>query len=491
MTAPDMSNLMVSISGLSELLLAGDHERASALAARQLALSLADMALADAAAGRIEDAAQRMQDALNLYPDTRQAFHNMVAVLLRHKSLRQENLDSLQRFIKRRWDELPWVREYRRLRYMPRFLNVQFVAGRCNLNCRMCIGARGREAVRELKFVSTSQFQCMLANAPTANGITFSSGDSDPLLHPEIEQIAAIAREYQVTLDMFTNGQALTPRICRALVDSGAMQMINFSIDAATPETYRKVRGGNFERLIGKIEMLQDMKRRGGHQRPWISTSFVAMADTIHELPDYVLLANRLGSGRVYVEDLIGWYDDPCGNYPAKDNPRCGEYIREAQQRAVSAGINLQLPRGLRDAGAAEASETTHPVCETNSTKTMPHCGWLNGVQVGIEGGMSPCCVIHNVADLGNLLDGPLLDNDKYARVKELLLAGKVFKRCVRQRNCEYVQQQLAAGKRLQIITREELGDLAPAHDADENPVATADEVVNVNTATKEPLLTQ
>jgi hypothetical protein len=63
---------------------------------------------------------------------------------------------------------------------------------------------------------------------------------------------------------------------------------------------------------------------------------------------------------------------------------------------------------------------------------------------------------------MGNLMDGPLFYNDKYARVKELLLAGKVFERCLSQNQCQYVQQQRAAGIPLRVITPDELGDLHP-----------------------------
>ena len=226
------------------------------------------------------------------------------------------------------------------------------------------------------------------------------------------------------------------------------------------PRRTAGVRGGDFDRLIRNIEMLQDMRKRAGVEVPWVSMSMVAMADNIEELPDFVSLSHRIGALRVYVENLTGWHDDPRGNYPATDNPRCSEFVQEARRRAEELDIRLKLTTGLEKKDGATPTNGAAP---PKDRQHLPHCSWLAGVDVQRDGGLEPCCLVHRVADLGSISDGPLLENEKYRRVKDLLLVGKVFERCAEQRNCEYVQQQLSAGIPLEIITPAELGDLAPA----------------------------
>jgi len=455
MSGAGLDELQIAHPTVRERLSSGRIEQAGGVATRQLAEALCDVAVVELGMGKLESAVRKFQDALNACPSCRAAFHNLSASLLRAGALRDKNLFSLQQFIRRFWNELPWIQDYRRLLYMPHFVTVNFVGGKCNLKCRMCESARHPNPAGRLLHISAEDFRQTLSIAPTAGGVTLSAGDSEPLLHPQLEQILDLARQHRVVLDMFTNGLPLTPDRCRRIVESQAVQMMNFSLDAATAETYQRIRGADFARVIANIEMLLALRRERGLDRPWISISLVAMADNIQELPDLVTLAARLGARRVYVEALDGWQDDPGGNHPATGHPQCAEFVRQAQARATATGVFLQLPAFLRSGTQPTSAAGTQP-----AQALLPHCSWLAGVQVQMDGRLDPCCLVTNAADMGTIHDGPLLQNEKYARVKDLLLTGKVFKACARHQNCEYVQQQLAAGRKLRTITSDELGEL-------------------------------
>ena len=385
-------------------------------------------------------------------------------MLLRENRLRGTNFDFVLGHLTKHWGSLPWRETYRRLLYMPRFLNIEFVAGKCNLKCRMCVGLQSPEYPNRLTTMAADSFRHMLTAATTVGFVTLSSGDSDPLLHPDLDTTIDLAREQHDCLDLFTNGQALGPRTCRIMVESQAVNMINVSIDAATPATYRRLRGASFDRLLGKLEMLVGMKNERRTRLPWLSLSFVAMADNIHELPDFVRLAQRFSAARVYVEDLIGWQDRPSDNRPATESPRYFEYTAEATRLAAEAGISLLLPERLLNAPASPESGPP-VVMPAEPTGTESHagklscCSWLNGVWVNQDGTLDPCCLIHRIVDMGDVRGGPLLANEKYMRVKSLLAEGKVFEACRNQRNCPYVQQQQSAGIPLRTIEPENLGD--------------------------------
>jgi len=438
------------------------------LAQHSAAAALCDLGLTELACSNIQSGIKRLEEARNLAPTSQLAFHNLVAALLAHRLLRGNNHGSICQFLRAHWNEVSWARQYGRLLLLPSFLNIQFVGGQCNLRCRMCLGAHREGRAGRLEHLNIEDFRRMLQAAPTINGVTLSAGDSDPLLHPEFERIVEVAREFGVTLDMFTNGQALTEAKCRSILESKIVPMMNFSIDAATAETYRRIRGGSFERVMGHIERLVAMKQEMGLSEPRISMSFVAMADNIEELPAFVEMAVRLGALRVYVEDLIGWDDKPSDNHPATDHPRCVELLDEARAVAARHKLWFQLPQRLADLRreGSIAGETK---------PTLACCGWLNGVWVQMDGEMRPCCLVGHPADMGNIKDGPLQSNPKFLKVKSLLLSGKVFQQCLGHRMCAYVQQQKAAGIPLRTITREELGELWIEPDASAASEQTSD----------------
>lgn len=468
MSVPDLNTLLLSDPEVRAQFGAGRLELATKAAASRFCDALGDLAVIEVACGRLDSAVQKLQNAVNTNPASQAAFHNLVATLLKSGKLTGTNLHSVVQRVEDDLERVPWMRQYQRLLTLPWTVSLEFVEGKCNLCCRMCIGRNSADYPDRLSWMSPERFDEVLAAAPTTSGYTLSSGNSDPLLHPHIDRIIETAARYGKPLGFFTNGHALSERQRQAMVDSGTVHMLNISIDAATPETYSRIRGGDFDKLIEKIEALQALKKERGAVLPCLSLSFVGMADNIQELPDYVRLAARLGAFRVLVEDLIGWQEASSQNLPATENRRCFEYVSQAEGLASEAGLTLEMPELLK-ARSAEVPAATVPApgdqqppeaSDTSTPERLACCPALRDLWVRMDGSLDPCCMIHDVVDMGHVTDGPLLHNEKYARVKELLFEGKVLAECVDQRQCRYVQQQLADGRPLRVISRDELGEL-------------------------------
>ncbi len=447
---------------------------ATEAAARRVAQALTDLGTACLAAGRLPDALRAFEEAVNHCPGDQAAFHNLAAATYLNRELRGPALQAVLRRLVQAMPRYAWAAQYRRLLYLPMFLNLEFVLGKCNLRCRMCLGTSSPSYPDRLTCMSADDFDRMLTAAPTVSGLTLSSGDADPLLHPDLSSIIDLAAKHRVVLDIYTNGLPLAANKCRRMVQSGIVRMLNFSVNAATPETYARLHRAELDRVIRKMEMLQAMRMECGSQTPWTSLSFVAMADNIQELPAFVDLACRVGGRRVLVNDLIGWEDGQGPNQVATQHAGCFDFVTQARRRAADAGLRLVLPERLAVGAAAGGAEACVGAGVSDvdgsgviaagtesaaaSTEKLARCGWMNGVWVCHDGRLDPCCLVHGVADLGNIKDGPLLANDRYARVKALLFAGKVFPQCQGQRMCRYVQEQLTAGRPLDLITPQDLG---------------------------------
>lgn len=489
MSTAQLEHYSIANPKVAELLAGRNQPQAERLARYQLSEALCDWAGAQIIRKDVDAALLTLQDALNASPENRRAFHNLVGTLLSRRKLRGAQLLGILRFMSSHDHSLPWLQEYRGVAYLPMFINLEVVRGKCNLKCRMCLGTNSPNHPNRFDYMPAEEFRKTLAAAPSIQGVTLSSGDSDPLLHPQFGTLIEIAQEHEILLDLFTNGHPLSVRVARQMVESGVVQMINFSIDASTQETYSRIRGDDLSRLRGKIDMLASMKREFNRNLPWFSFSFVAMRDNIHELPDFVTMAHSHGAQRVFVEDLIGWDADPNGNIVATDHPRWREFVADARARASEYGIKLALPErfqhesrtaevppattigtggpskagqaALWEPAIADAAERSASDENGDQAQTprLSACSWLNGLMVGRSGRIDPCCLLQNAADMGTVYDGPLHLNAKYVHVKGLLASGAVFEGCVNQRMCQYVQQQHAAGVPLRIITREELGD--------------------------------
>lgn len=463
---PDFGKLQIIDPRMRETLVKREPGRAMALGAEVLSASLNDMAIAQYAAGCANDAILNLDQSLRLCAVNGHAYHNLVSVLLLTGQLRGERLLRVQRHLDEVWHKAPWAHPYQRLFCAPQYLNVNIVSGKCNLRCRMCNGTNSAGHPNRLSWMPAPLFRAMAANAPTARAFTLSSGCSDPLLHPEFPEILAIAREHGQSLDFFTNGQLLDEEIARQIVSAGSVNMINVSLDAATPETYRRIRRADFGRVLANIERLRALQKEAGAKLPWLSLSMVAMADNIEELPQLVDLARRLNAKRVFVEGLNGWVNEDGGNRDAPGNPDCGRFLVEALRRAEGSDVRVQIHERLKatmpreEARSSGASSSCGASCESGPGRR--HCPWVGGSVVNIKGVIQPCCLLNDVADMGNVADGPLLSNEKYMRVKELLLTGRVFPECAEKR-CEYVAYRKADGAPLGFLSAEELASIRPA----------------------------
>jgi MoaA/NifB/PqqE/SkfB family radical SAM enzyme len=392
----------------------------------------------------------------------RSAFDQVEEQQIEARLLRGDVLTAVCRFILERGAQHPWLSRYYWILTLPRFLNIAFTSGACNSACRMCVGRRDG---RDLRFVSLAQMRSMLDQAFTAAEVTLSASDSDPLLNPAFIPILSLFRERGIACDFYTNGLALTPDMSRAIVDSGAVNMINFSLDAATAATYRAVRGRSLEKVQAHIRYLVEEKARQRKQRPWLSVSMVGMADNIGELPALVEYARSIGAFRVIVQPLIECGDDAV-NQSCEADPAWTDRVAEAVEVSVGAQMNLELPGKLlhllHDATAAvsadglqehrpdearEAAAKMPGTGDVSSEPTLPCCRWIRGIWIDIDGHIRPCCLNSSV-DLGSIYSDGIRNNTRFLLYKMKLLTGTVFGSCLRYVDqCSYLAEQRAAGR--------------------------------------------
>jgi radical SAM protein with 4Fe4S-binding SPASM domain len=168
----------------------------------------------------------------------------------------------------------------------------------CNLRCPICPVGNG--TATEYPNMPPAKFeQIVAALAPTVFQLELYNY-GEPLLHRKIGEIIGIAKRYGIEyVQLTTNGTVMSGRSANAMVTQG-LDLIRFSIDGATQETYEKYRvGGSLAKIWRNIGRVAEARRQFGSETPVIEAQFVINRYNEHETGLFRRLARGAGADRV------------------------------------------------------------------------------------------------------------------------------------------------------------------------------------------------
>jgi MoaA/NifB/PqqE/SkfB family radical SAM enzyme len=128
----------------------------------------------------------------------------------------------------------------------------------------------------------------------------------EPLLHPRFTEILELCARHNKYLEISTNGQAFTRRTIQALV--GKPVFLYVSLDAATKETYAKIRNDNWDSIVPKLELL-NRERKKYNNFPKINMVFMPMKVNRDDLEEYFLLCQRIQADALVLRPLLYLWD--------------------------------------------------------------------------------------------------------------------------------------------------------------------------------------
>jgi sulfatase maturation enzyme AslB (radical SAM superfamily) len=158
----------------------------------------------------------------------------------------------------------------------------------CQLSCVFCpLSAKPH---KKINFISTNLFKKLMTEGKEHSlpAITLGLG-SEPLLNLDAPKLINIAYNSGVMdIRLGTNGYALTKKMTDALISSG-LTRLELSVDANTQETYASIRkGGDFNKLIEKIEYFLERRAKEASKLPLLRLSFLKLPQNIDELPQFL-----------------------------------------------------------------------------------------------------------------------------------------------------------------------------------------------------------
>ena len=291
------------------------------------------------------------------------------------------------------------------VRELPSTLYLE-TTNRCDSKCQTCI--RTFTSLEPPADLTLDRLVRIVEQHPTLKRAVLH-GIGEPLLNKELFPMIDYLKGRGVQVTFNSDAISLTDAKIELLLRS-APDEFRVSMDAATPETYLKIRGvSQFDRVVDNVSRLIARQRDLGHALPQVSFWFTGIRLNIHELPDLVRLAHKIGVQEVYLQRLV-FYETGLAVREQSLHGGIETIVREAVEEAERLCRRYEI--------AFHASGACAPLQSLDAVAGIrPWAGcrrpWTVSY-VTANGNVLPCCISpwtakdYNGAVLGNAFEEPL-----------------------------------------------------------------------------------
>jgi MoaA/NifB/PqqE/SkfB family radical SAM enzyme len=283
------------------------------------------------------------------------------------------------------------------------------VSNECNLACKTCPITYGK--VEEPASLSVEQVKYLVSQFTTVKRVVLH-GVGEPLLNRELPKIILWLKEKGIYVLFNSNGTLINQRWREALVNSG-LDEIRLSLDAATPETFARVRGKPlFDVIIRNIKGLTALKAERGSLTPRVSLWLTGLRETLNELSDFIRLAHALGIEQVYLQRLVYWEKNSDDQMARPEQSLFNSLedeeevlIRSAEELARSLGISFEASGATTPSASLLGNAQEQPWSACMRPWTLMY--------ISARGSAFPCCIApFSTADLNHLSLGNVFTQD-------------------------------------------------------------------------------
>jgi len=210
----------------------------------------------------------------------------------------------------------------------------------CQMRCPMCLR---NQMPTDLKYgaMDFDLYKKIIDECVQKNVYSIKlSWRGEPLLNPNIAKMVKYAKDAGIKdVAFLTNGERLTPKIAKGLVDAG-LDWLSFSIDG-TGETYDRIRWPETHAgIVRKVKFLKDYRDSLGLEKPLIRVQSIYGA--IKDNPTaYFQLWEKMADKVFVIADQVRW--------DALDFPRIPNYQCCEPWRRVVVGWNGIIPNCICD----------------------------------------------------------------------------------------------------------------------------------------------
>ena len=223
------------------------------------------------------------------------------------------------------------------------------ITNKCNLRCIMCHYKEEEIHSKPVQNLIPEELKQQLQSiSPFVKHIMLSCG-FEPLMSKHFTDILAMIHTDfpHISMSLCTNATLLNSE-ARAAIIRHKVTNVLLSLDGVSKAMVEQIRvGARYEKVIGNIMALRDLKRKHGLEYPRLTMDYVMMDRNLHEAIPFVEMCADLGISTIDYRHMVGnifFADDPgmLHHHPAKY-----AYYRK---RILEASARFNLPVRLPEA---------------------------------------------------------------------------------------------------------------------------------------------
>jgi MoaA/NifB/PqqE/SkfB family radical SAM enzyme len=232
------------------------------------------------------------------------------------------------------------------VRNMPYFYEVH-LSMPCNQKCIMCV-PDGKHSRSQM---SLEQFTDLFDEIkPFAEHLTLIGGET--FMYPWFNEVLDLLAQHPVTVTIITNATMLTEKVTPRLTALHALEL-KFSVDAATRNTYYRIRGRDvFHNVIANVTRFSERTRDMPHVKRIFN--YVVMRENLGEVLQFVDLASSLDVYRMdfqpvkhiskwKVQNGTGWLFDGSIQRCESFRDEYNDVMMQAREKCDSLGLRHDI----------------------------------------------------------------------------------------------------------------------------------------------------
>ena len=180
----------------------------------------------------------------------------------------------------------------------------------CQLNCRECYMRKNNYGAVGKGYLTFEKFKDFVDKNEFIKHIEVSNS-GEVFLNPDLEKILKYSSEkgIKISMDNGVNLNSVSSTLLEAIVKYGVLSM-TVSIDGATNDVYSYYRrNGNFEKVLGNIKKINELKKAYNTDYPIMTWQFVVMNHNVDEADLAKKIAYENGMQIFYKKDWSSDYN--------------------------------------------------------------------------------------------------------------------------------------------------------------------------------------
>lgn len=303
----------------------------------------------------------------------------------------------------------------------PSYIEVE-VTTRCNLKCIICERTYWDEPNRDMSF---EEFKYIIDQFPRLKWIGLT-GIGESFINKDFLKMLEYVKSKDILIELYDTFYFIDKKTSEELVRL-KVDKVFASIDAATKQTYEKIRvGSDFEKIIANVKELFRQKKEKETFFPKISFHYIVNKLNLSEIPQYIDLVNNITEG----------------------SQTSIQFTRMLHEYKQTKDLFTEVPKEIIDAANEKSKKFNIPVqwnanipaCKPPINKCIE---WIMPF-IFVTGDVIPCCAGNEAGNrsfqketsLGNIFNQDfkkIWHEEKYKRLRKMIKRGEVPLAC---KNC-------------------------------------------------------